>query len=83
MIPKAFKRQAIVFYVALFAFSYALLMLDTALAFVFAGSAFILLAPFLIMERRSIPIPNTFVAVAAGMAMVFIGGVFWLMATML
>ncbi|MCK4327359.1 MAG: hypothetical protein KAW41_02680 [Candidatus Diapherotrites archaeon] len=83
MIPQAFKQQAVIFYVALFAFSYFLLVLDTALAFVFAGSAFVLLAPFLITERHSIPINNVFVSVGAAMAMIFIGGVFWLMATML
>ena len=83
MIPKAFKKQAIVFYVFLFAFSYLLLVLEAALALIFLGSAFILLGPFVIIERRSIPTPNTFVAVGLAMAVIFVGGVLWHLATML
>ncbi|MFC2174248.1 hypothetical protein ACFLQ2_00055 [archaeon] len=82
MIPALLKKQAVVFYAFLFAFSYALIILDMALAFLFLGAAFILLGPFLVMERKSIPIPNMFVAVAASICMIFIGGIFWHMATL-
>ena len=82
MVPKALKQQAVVFYVFLFAFSYLLLLLDLALAMIFLGSAFVLLGPFVIIERRSIPINNTFVAVGAAMAVVFVGGVLWHLAVL-
>ena len=82
MIPKHFKKQAIVFYIFLFSFSYILLMLDRALALIFLGSAFILLGPFMLIERHSIPIKNIFVAVSSAIALTFIGGVLWHLATL-
>lgn len=83
MIPQEFKKQAIIFYVFLFAFSYLLLVIDQVLAMIFLGSAFVLLGPFLIIERHSIPIKNVFVAVTAAMGMIFVGGVLWYLATLL
>jgi len=82
MIPPQFKRQAIVFYVFLFAFSYILLVLDKVLALIFLGAAFILLGPFLLLERHQIPINNLFVATSSALAMIFVGGILWYMATL-
>jgi len=82
MIPPQFKRQAIVFYVFLFAFSYILLVLDRVLALIFLGAAFILLGPFLLLERHQIPINNLFVATSSALAMIFVGGILWYMATL-
>jgi len=82
-VPPEFRKQAIVFYIFLFAFSYFLLVLDQALALIFLGSAFILLGPFLIIERNSIPLNNVFVSVSSALGMVFVGGVLWYIATLI
>jgi hypothetical protein len=77
--PKHLQKQALVFYIALFVFSAAVLWLSRALALVLLGSGFILLAPFIITERAGI-LKNIFLSVGVALACVFVGGVLWLVA---
>lgn len=81
-IPKPLQKQAALFYVILFAFSYLLVVLDAALALLFLGAAFILMGPFVIIERNSIPIKNVFVSVSAALVLIFVGGIFWHLSTL-
>jgi hypothetical protein len=79
------SREAIAFYVTLFLTSYLLINAAPPLAFIFLGAAFILIGPFIVIERAAMPyafLRDEVVSVTAGLLLVFIGGVCWFLATL-
>jgi len=79
-------REAIAFYIVLFLTAYLLINAAAPLAFIFLGAAFILIGPFIVIERASMPygfLRDEVVSVTAGMLLVFIGGVCWFLATLI
>ncbi len=72
-------RNQFILYLCLFAFTQLLLIYERPLAFILLGSAFILLAPFLVVERHGIKIfkKSLELSIAAAMLSIFIGGALW------
>ncbi len=79
------STEAVLFYAVIFVASFALTHFVAPLAFILLGSAFIFMAPFMVIERASMPfkvLRHDAVSIALGMLLVFVGGSCWLAATL-